>query len=132
MFANMLTHEQQQVLFDLAVNLANADNNLAKEELDYLKSFSSDFGIVYDLDKKSINVDDAITVFTDRKSKIILLQQLIKLSYKDGHFAKEEQEQVFMVAQKIGLNDPELILRIEKWVREGVNWEYEGYEMIEN
>jgi len=132
MFVNMLTHEQQQALFDLAVNLANADNNLAKEELDYLKNFSSDFGIVYDLDKKSINVDDVITVFTDRKSKVILLQQLIKLSYKDGHFGKEEQEQVFMIAQKIGLNDSELILKIEKWVREGVNWVHEGYEMIES
>jgi len=132
MFADKLSPKQRQCVFDLAVNLANADNDLCKEEVEYLVSFSSAFGIEYNLDKEAIDINDSLAVFTDRKSKIILLQELIKLSYKDGHFGKEEQESVFMIAQKIGLNNPELILEIEKWVRDGVNWQYSGLQMIES
>ena len=44
---------------------------------------------------------------------------------------KEEQDKVFMIAQKMGLNDPELLMRIEKWVRDGFDWVYEGEQMID-
>ncbi len=132
MFADRLSPEQRQAVFDLAVNLANADNDLSVEEIDYLKTFSSEFNITYDLDKEMINVDEALSVFSNRQSKIILLQELIKLSYKDGHFGKEEQDNVFMIAQKIGLNSSDLILKIEKWVRDGFNWSYEGLQIIES
>ncbi len=131
MFANRLSHEQRQVIFDLAVNLANADNDLSKEEISYLKDFSARFDIEYDLNKDDMNVDDVLVVFKTAPCKIILLQELIKLSYKDGHFGQEEQDKVFMIAQKIGMNDPELILRIEKWVRDGVDWIYEGEQMLQ-
>ncbi|BCN93833.1 hypothetical protein THMIRHAM_16180 [Thiomicrorhabdus immobilis] len=130
MFANKLTQAQRQVVFDLAANLAAADNDVSEEEVQYLKSFSSAYGIEYDLDKGDINIDDAITVLDSKASRIITLQELIKLSYKDGHFGKEEQDKVFLIAQKIGLNDPELIMRIEKWVREGFDWVYEGEQML--
>ncbi len=132
MFANELNQQQKQAVFDLAVNLANADNDLSEGEIEYLKNFSSTFDIVYDLDKESMNIDNTLVVFSDRKSKIILLQQLMKISYKDGHFDKKEQDKVFMIAQKIGLNNPELILRIERWVRSGIDWEYEGAQILED
>lgn len=132
MFADQLTAEQRQVVFDLAVMLANADHDVSEEERQYLKNFSEAFGIVYDLDKTNVNINNALMAFSKRKDKIILLQELVKLSYKDGHFGQEEQENVFMIAQKIGLNDPELLIRIETWVREGFNWIYEGEEMLES
>jgi len=132
MFADRLSSEQRQAVFDLAVLLANADQDVSDEEVQYLKSFSTAFGIEFELEKAHVNVDDALTVFDTKISKIILLQELIKLSYKDGHFGKEEQDKVFHIAQKVGMNDPDLILRVEKWVREGVNWLFEGEQMLEN
>ncbi|MBD3612240.1 MAG: TerB family tellurite resistance protein [Hydrogenovibrio crunogenus] len=131
MFADRLTSEQRQAVFDLAVLLAHADHDVSEEEQQYLKNFSDAFGIEYDLDKSEINIDDTLTAFSSKQSKMILLQELVKLSYKDGHFGQEEQENVFMIAQKVGLNDPELLIRIEKWVREGFNWVYEGEQMLE-
>ena len=62
---------------------------------------------------------------------MVALKHCIKISYKDGHFGKEEQDKVFMIAQKMGLNDPELLMRIEKWVRQGFDWIYEGEEMLD-
>jgi len=130
MFADKLTQAQRQVVFDLAVNLAAADNDVSEEEIQYLKQFSSAYGIEYSLEKTSINIDDAIGVLDSKEARIITLQELIKVSYKDGHFGEEEQDKVFLIAQKLGLNDPELILRIETWVRQGFDWIYEGEQML--
>lgn len=130
MFADKLTQAQRQVVFDLAVNLAAADNDVSEEEIQYLKHFSSAYGIEYSLEKTSINIDDAIGVLDTKEARIITLQELIKLSYKDGHFGEEEQDKVFLIAQKLGLNDPELIIRIETWVRQGFDWIYEGEQML--
>ncbi|MDX1352216.1 MAG: TerB family tellurite resistance protein [Thiomicrorhabdus sp.] len=132
MFADKLTQAQRQVVFDLAANLAAADNDVSEEEVQYLKDFSSAYGIEYDLDKGHLNIDDVITLLDTKSSRIITLQELIKLSYKDGHFGEEEQDKVFLIAQKMGLNDPELMLRIEKWVRQGFDWIYEGEMMLED
>ncbi|WEJ62012.1 tellurite resistance TerB family protein [Thiomicrorhabdus lithotrophica] len=130
MFADKLTQAQRQVVFDLAVNLAAADNDVSEEEIQYLKQFSSAYGIEYSLEKTSINIDDAIGVLDTKQARIITLQELIKVSYKDGHFGEEEQDKVFLIAQKLGLNDPELIIRIETWVRQGFDWIYEGEQML--
>ncbi|WP_024850721.1 tellurite resistance TerB family protein [Hydrogenovibrio kuenenii] len=132
MFADRLTVEQRQAVFDLAVMLANADMDVSEEELGYLRTFSEAFDIEFDLDKSDVNLEDALRTFDTKKSKIILLQELIKLSYKDGHFGEEEQDKVFMIAQKIGMNDSDLFLKIEKWVRQGADWLFEGEQMLED
>lgn len=131
MFADRLSVEQRQAVFDLAVLLANADMDVSEEELGYLKGFSDAFGIEFDLDKSDVKFEDALRVFDSKQSKIILLQELIKLSYKDGHFGEEEQDKVFLIAQKIGMNDSDLFLKIEKWVRQGADWLFEGEQMLE-
>jgi len=131
MFADRLTQAQRQVVFDLAVNLAAADNEVSEEEIQYLQDFSSAYGIEYDLEKNDINIDDAITILDTKMSRVVTLQELIKLSYKDGHFGDEEQDKVFLIPQKMGLNDPELMIRIEKWVRQGFDWVYEGEQMLD-
>lgn len=131
MFTDHLSQEQREVVFDLAAHLAAVDNEISDEEVQYLKAFSSKYGIEYSLDKSNINIDDLIAVLNTKSSRIITLQQLVKISYKDGHFGKEEQDKVFMIAQKMGLNDPELLMRIEKWVRAGFDWVYEGEQMID-
>jgi len=131
MFADKLTQAQRQVVFNLAANLAAADNDVSEEEVQYLKQFSSAYGIDYDLNKVDISIDDEITLLDTKASRIITLQELIKLSYKDGHFGKEEQDKVFLIAQKMGLNDAELMIRIENWVRQGFDWIYEGEQMLD-
>ncbi len=131
MFADKLTQAQRQVVFDLAANLAAVDNDVSDEEVQYLKDFSAAYGIDFNLDKSGINIDDLIVQLDTKVSRIITLQELVKLSYKDGHFGEEEQDKVFLIAQKMGLNDPELMMRIENWVRQGFDWIYEGEQMLE-
>jgi uncharacterized tellurite resistance protein B-like protein len=130
MFLDRLSKEQHQAIFDLAANLAAADNEISEEEVQYLRDFSTAYGIDYDLNKTDIDVTKTLSKLKTKEVRIITLQQLIKISYKDGHFGKEEQDKVFLIAQKMGLNDPELMIRIEKWVRQGFDWLYEGEQML--
>lgn len=130
MFIDRLTTEQRQALFDLAAILAAADGEVSEEEAQYLKDFSQRFDLVMDLDKSHLDLADLLRVMDSQASKIITLQELIRISYKDGHFGEQEQDKVFQIAQLMGLNDPELMLRVEKWVREGFNWVYEGEQML--
>ncbi len=132
MFLDRLSKEQHQAIFDLAANLAAADNEISEEEVQYLKDFSTAYGIDYALNKADINVAETLSKLDTKEIRIIALQQLIKISYKDGHFGKEEQDKVFLIAQKMGLNDPELMIRIEKWVRQGFDWLYEGEQMLKH
>jgi len=131
MFADQLTQEQRQVVFDLAANLAAADNDVSDEEIQYLKDFSSAFGIDYDLDKSDLDIEKAVAILDTKKARVITLQELIKVSYKDGHFGREEQEKVFLLAQKMGLNNTDFLMRVEAWVRQGFDWIYEGEQMLE-
>lgn len=130
MFVDRLTQEQRQALFDLAVMTAAIDNEISEEELQYLKDYSEAYSIPYDLDKSGLAVVDLLGVMDSKLAKVITLQELIKISYKDGHFGPEEQDKVFSIAQKMGLNNPELILSIERWVRQGFDWIHEGEQLL--
>lgn len=130
MFVDRLTQEQRQALFDLAVMTAAIDNDISEEELQYLKDYSEAYSVPYDLDKSGLAVVDLLGVMDSKLAKVITLQELIKISYKDGHFGPEEQDKVFSIAQKMGLNDPELILSIERWVRQGFDWIHEGEQLL--
>lgn len=130
MFVDRLTMEQRQALFDLAVLVAAADNETSEEETQYLKDFSSAYGIEFDLDKTAVEMDSLLQVMDSKESKIITLQELIKISYKDGHFGPEEQEKVFYIAKKLGLNNPDLLLKIKRWVRQGFDWMHEGEQLL--
>lgn len=130
MFVDRLTQQQRQTIFDLAVMTAAIDNDVSEEELQYLKDFSEAYNIEFDLNKSHLNLNEILGVMDSKQAKVITLQELIKISYKDGHFGPEEQDKVFMIAQKMGLNDPELILAVERWVRQGFDWIYEGEQLL--
>lgn len=130
MFVDRLTHEQRQALFDLAVMTAAIDNDISEEELQYLKDYSEAYSIPFELDKSGVAVVDLLGTMDSKLAKVVTLQELIKISYKDGHFGPEEQDKVFSIAQKMGLNDPELILSIERWVRQGFDWIHEGEQLL--
>jgi hypothetical protein len=130
MFVDRLTAEQRQALFDLAVMTAAVDNDVSEEELQYLKDYSEAYGVQYDLNKSHLNLDELLIKMDSKLAKVVTLQELMKISYKDGHFGPEEQDKVFMIAQKMGVNNPDLILDIERWVRQGFDWVHEGEQLL--
>ncbi len=131
MFVDRLSHKQRQALLDLAVITAGIDNDVSEEEMQYLQELSTTYDLGLNLVSEQVkSIDDVISIIDSKQAKIIVLQELIKLSYKDGHFGPEEQHKVFQIAQKLGMNDPELLMAIEKWVRQGFDWVHEGEQFF--
>lgn len=131
MFVDRLSQVQRQALLDLAVITAGIDNDVSDEELQYLEELANNYNLTLDLENHRTNsIDDVVSIIDSKQAKVIVLQELIKLSYKDGHFGPEEQQKVFQIAQKLGLNDPELLLAIERWVRQGFDWLHEGEQLL--
>ncbi len=132
LFVENLTPAQQQALFDLAVQLAGADGEFTEEEKRYLNAYMAHFGIDIDFERaQQRSPDELAQVFDTQESRVIALQQLIRLGYKDGHFSEQEREKVYALAHKLGLNDPEFLLRMERWVRQLFDWFWEGEQLIE-
>ena len=132
LFVDNLTPAQQQALFDLAVQLAGADGEFSEEEKRYLNAYMAHFGIDIDFERaEQRTLDELAAVFDTQESRVIALQQLIRLAYKDGYFSDEERDKVFALAQKMGLNDPEFMMRLERWVRQLFDWFWEGEQLIE-
>lgn len=132
LFVDNLTPAQQQALFDLAVQLAGADGEFSEEEKRYLNAYMAHFGIDIDFERaEKRTLDELAAVFDTQESRVIALQQLIRLAYKDGYFSDEERDKVFALAQKMGLNDPEFMMRLERWVRQLFDWFWEGEQLIE-
>ncbi|UQB41833.1 TerB family tellurite resistance protein [Thiomicrospira microaerophila] len=131
MFIDRLNEEQRQALFDLAVMMAAADNDVSEEEIEYLQELSQKYGIVFDLNKSLLKMSELLVKMDSNEAKIITLQELMRISYKDGHFSPDERDKVFVIAQKMGVNDPALLLAVEKWVRQGFDWLYEGEQLLD-
>ena len=132
LFVDNLTPEEQQALFDLAVQLAGADGEFSEEEKRYLNAYMAHFGIDIDFERaEKRSLDELAAAFRSQESRVIALQQLIRLAYKDGHFSDEERDKVFALAQKMGLNDPDFLMRVERWVRQLFDWFWEGEQLIE-
>jgi hypothetical protein len=77
--------------------------------------------------------DDAmlLSAFDSFAAKIIALQEMVKLSYQDGHFGDEEREKVQLFSIKLGIQNANVINEINRWVRRWYDWHFEGEKMLE-
>ena len=91
MFADRLTQEQRQVVFDLAAYIAAADNDVSEEEVQYLKDFSDAYGIQYDLNKANIKISELIQKLDSKQARIITLQEIIKILTRTDTSAKRSR-----------------------------------------
>jgi uncharacterized tellurite resistance protein B-like protein len=130
MFAERLTKEQRQHLYALLYHIAQADREITAEEQKFLDNYGTTFGLECLECATQIDFDAAVCSMDTYASKIITLQELIRLSYADGHFGEEERARVISVAKKLGISDAVLVKHLENWVRKGLEWLFEGEEML--
>jgi uncharacterized tellurite resistance protein B-like protein len=130
MFAERLTKEQRQHLYGLMYFIAQADKEITEEEQKFLDLYGHTFGLECIECASQINLDESVAAMDTYQAKIITLQELIRLSYADGHFGEEERERVVAIARRLGVSDSVMVKHLERWVRKGLEWLFEGEEMI--
>lgn len=132
-FAYKLTPLQREALLSILVNMAAVDQDVSVEEEGFLVAWANEWQLPLDLTPEETPDDQQLlSVFTDFSSKIIVLQEIVKLSYQDGHFGDEERERTQQIALRLGIHDMNTISNINRWVRNWFDWLYMGEQMLES
>ncbi|QEP41942.1 hypothetical protein D5085_01555 [Ectothiorhodospiraceae bacterium BW-2] len=112
----------------LLLHMAIVDGKLQSSELDYLAGFAEDNGIQFtpDIEPDAESVYKGLTRYS---AKIIVLQEIIKLSVVDNVYSDEERHSALQIAQRMGLTK-EVFEEVESWIIEGRQWLLRGIELL--
>ena len=124
MFIDRLNAEEQQALFQLLTSVAWADGKLEQQEVKFLEQYANTYEIEAMADTE-INVEDSCKMFPSHLSKVVALQELVKISLCDGHYDDAEKSGATVIADYFGISR-EALSNVESWVREGLEWTKSG------
>lgn len=73
---------------------------------------------------------DLDITFPEKKQALFFLREAMQLCYLDGSFSEAEKVRLEEVSVKNGVTQ-ENLNRIESWVREGMEWQRQGHNLLE-
>lgn len=128
MFVDILSKDEKDGVFRLLTAIAKADGEISEEENQFLSSYADEHQIQY-VAGDNINIENACSLLTTSKSKIIAMQEIIKIALSDGHYDDEERKGALAISTTLSL-PVEKFHEIESWVVEGQSWVQKGEAML--
>jgi hypothetical protein len=116
MFLNLLTDDQKAAFAALADMMISSDGIVVGREAATLGALKGEMGLDVADHPTEASLADLTTRFTDRRSKIVALLELVGLGYSDTSFSGTERSLVSEVAREMGVGAEDLT-RIEGWVQ---------------
>jgi len=130
MWMSSLSEEQRNALLRLAHNVVVSDGLLDPNEEGMLDEFRREMGLPAVEEIEYLELDGIGEVFDTRRSRIIALLNLLKLSYADGAFEIEEECLLKEISQTFAVPEAEFLL-LDNWVKRLVSLESEALNLIE-
>ena len=118
------TKEKKQLFANWLWKVANADSNLAKEEIQILNNIGMSLGL------QEIKYQELGSVEIDNVEKTFLLRELYRLSISDKEFAEVEQKIIEKYIKEFNLNK-EIVSATEKWAITYLENEKNYFETID-
>lgn len=128
MFVDMLSKDEKQGLVQLITFIAKADGDITEEEMSFLSNYASEYNMPFDIDAE-VSLESACAQIGTEGSKIVALQEIIKMALSDGEYDIEERKGAFAISEMLSLSK-EKFEEVESWVIEGHNWVHRGEEMV--
>jgi tellurite resistance protein len=125
MWLSSLQPEQRKALLGLAHNVIVSDGLLDPNEEGMLDQFKREMELHPSIESDYLELDGIEEVFDTRKSRVIALLNLIRLSYADGAFEIEEECLLKEISRTFNVSDDEFLL-LDNWVRRLVALENEA------
>lgn len=125
MWLSALSSEQRQALLGLAHNVVVSDGLLDPNEEGMLDEFRREMELHPAVESEYLELDGVDATFDTRRSRIIVLLNLLRLSYADGAFEIEEECLLKEVGRAFGVTDDEFRL-LDNWVRRFLSLEEEA------
>lgn len=118
MFIGNLNKDQQGVLLAIAQKLINVDGQVSAEEVAILDQIKLQCDT--DVEALSYTEESMIALFSDRRSKVSLLVEILGVAYSDTEYCKQEQDFLTRLASNLSINDEEL-QKLTDWVTRQLN-----------
>ncbi len=124
MWLSALTAEQREALLGLAHNVVVSDGLLDPNEEGMLDEFRREMELHPTLEAEYLELHGMDATFDTRRSRVIALLNLIRLSYADGAFEVEEECLLKELSRTFGITEEEFRL-LDNWVRRFLSLEEE-------
>ena len=118
------TKEKKQLFANWLWKVANADGNLAKEEIQILNNIGMSLGL------QEIKYQELGAVEIDNVEKTFLLRELYRLSISDKEFEEVEKKIIEKYIKEFNLNK-EIVSATEKWAITYLENEKNYFETID-
>ncbi|HEX7036170.1 MAG TPA: hypothetical protein VF210_10370 [Pseudomonadales bacterium] len=125
MWLSALRPEQREALLGLAHNIIVSDGLLDPNEEGMLDQFKRDMELNPAVESDYLELDGIEQIFDTRKSRVIALLNLIRLSYADGAQEIEEECLLKEISRTFQVSDEEFLL-LDNWVRRLIALEQEA------
>ena len=125
MWLSALSADQREALLGLAHNVVVSDGILDPNEEGMLDEFKREMELNPATEAEYLELEGIDGTFGNRKSRIIALLNLLRLSYADGAFEIEEECLLKEVSRAFGVDDDEFML-LDNWVRRFLSLEEEA------
>lgn len=116
MWLSSLSTDQRHVMARLAHNVIVSDGLLDPNEEGMLVELKREMGLSELKELEYLDLQGIHDVFQDRRSRVIVVLNLIKLSYVDGAFEIEEECLLKEIARAFEISDTDFLL-LDNWVR---------------
>ncbi|CAN0497065.1 unnamed protein product [Scytosiphon promiscuus] len=128
MWLNALSTDQRNALMRLAHNVVVSDGLLDPNEEGMLDEFRAEMDLA-STEVEYLELDGIEQIFDDRRSKVIAVLNLLKLSYADGAFEIEEECLLKEICRTLQIEDAEFLL-LDNWVKRLYALEEEARHLI--
>ena len=129
MWLSNLSKDQHQALIRLAHNVIVSDGLLDPNEEGMFDLMKKEMGIENSEEVEYLSLDGIETTFPDRKARIIVLINLIRIGYVDGAFEIEEECLLRDLANSFDIELDEFEL-LDNWVKRLVGLEKEAQALF--
>jgi tellurite resistance protein len=130
MWLSSLSDAERHALMRLAHNVVVSDGLLDPNEEGMLNEFRLEMELTQSGEFEYLELDGIETVFVSRQARIIVLLNLLKLSYADGAFEVEEECLLKEVSRAFAVSDEEFML-LNNWTRRLNALEVEARDLMD-
>jgi uncharacterized tellurite resistance protein B-like protein len=104
MFLTDLTEEQKNAFHNIAMDLIYSDEILDTNEAKLMTKLDSEMGLSKKETSKNKDQEKLLSAFETKKSKAIVILELLMLAYSDDDFNIDESNYIQNIANSLGVS----------------------------
>jgi len=131
MFLNRLKKKEKKAFLQLAHHIARSDNNFSEDQKSILKKYCMEMqmdDITYD--EKKFDIYNTLEKIKDRRSRKIVLLEIMALIYSDDFLHEEERKILEKILEEFDLNY-NLSIVYTQWAKTMLSLYTQGNALIE-